>query len=209
MEILSKKRLEACILLEAQESLYAMSNVYTDIGNITIQINPTEGRIGEPYFKVYNTDSVSTSSYVARISFDVPKYIIHKDSKGKQSWFMNASERKNLVSVLTANNYSVWKKLIANWNKEKYGITSRRWSFFTSKVKSLLNIANKQKLIDYAQSSDKLEQQAYKFMLSVFNIDNIKQFKARPEEHIITALSRLKECMPIDKPMPDYMQLVE
>jgi hypothetical protein len=81
--------------------------------------------------------------------------------------------------------------------------------FFTSKVKSLLNTANKQKLIDYAQSSDKLEQQAYKFMLSVFNIDNIKQFKARPEEHIITALSRLKECMPTDKLMPDYMQLVE
>ena len=209
MEILSKKRLEACILLEAQESLYAMSNVYTDIGNITIQINPSEGRIGEPYFKVYNTDSVSTAKLVARISFDKPKYIIHKNSNGKQSWFMNASERKNLVSILTANNYSVWKKLIANWNKEKYGITSRHWSFFTLKVKSLLNTANKQKLIDYAQSSDKLEQQAYKFMLSVFNIDNIKQLKARPEEHITIALSRLKECMSIDKPMPDYMQLVE
>lgn len=209
MEILSKKRLDACILLEAQESLYAMSNVYTDIGNITIQINPTEGRIGEPYFKVYNTDSVSTSNFVARISFDKSKYIIHKDDKGKQSWFMNSSQRKNLVDILTANDYSVWKKLISNWNKEKYGITSRHWSLFTLKLKTLLSISNKQKLIEYEQSSNKLEQQAYKFMLSVLNIDNIKQFKERPESHINTALARLKECMPIDKPMPDYMQLVE
>lgn len=209
MEILSKKRLDACIFLEAQESLYAMSNVYTDIGNITIQINPSEGRIGEPYFKVYNTDSVSTSKFVARISFDKPKYIIHKDNKGKQSWFMNSSQRKNLVDILTANDYSVWKKLISNWNKEKYGITSRHWSLFTLKLKTLLSISNKQKLIEYEQSSNRLEQQAYKFMLSVLNIDNIKHLKERPESHINTALARLKECMPIDKPMPDYMQLVE
>lgn len=211
MEILSKKRLDACILLEAQESLYAMSNVYTDYFEYgaSFQINPSEDRLGEPYFKVYDSFSIDKAKRIARLSFDEPKYIIHKDGLGKQSWFMNAFEKKYIVRLLKKNRHSVWKKLISNWNKEKYQIKSRRWSLFTENVKALITKSHKQDFIEFAQSSDMLKQNAYKFMLSVFNIDNINQFKAINEDILEDVLSRVKQCMSIDKPMPDYMQLVE
>lgn len=211
MEILSKKRLEACILLEAQESLYAMSNVHTDYFDYgaSFQINPSEDRLGEPYFKVYDSFSIDKARRVARLSFNEPKYIIHKDGLGKQPWFMNASEKKYILSILKKNKHSVWKKLIANWNKEKYQVKSRHWNLFTESVKTLITRSHKEDFIAFEQSSDLLQQKAYKFMLSVFNIDNISQFKAINEDMLEDVLSRVKQCMPIDKPMPDYMQLVE
>ena len=208
MKIQAQKRLEALHITTA-ESIYAMSNVYTNYTyRLSFQVNPTESRIGEHYFKVYNHPSVTAADKVARISFDEPRYIIHKDSKGKQPWILDSTSKKNMIALLSKNNYSVWKKLIANFNKEKYEISSRRWSWFTKDVQSnLLKIQSLDDILSLEISNSDLDAQTYKFILSVLQIYNNKQLKKILYNDIEFVLSALQKCMPIDKPMPDYSLL--
>lgn len=208
MKIQAQKRLEA-LHITTPESVYAMTSVYTaDDYNITFQVNPTESRIGEHYFKVYNSFSVSAASKIARISFDEPRYIIHKDNQGKCPWFLDSASKKNMIMLLSKNNYSVWKKLIVNFNKEKYEISSRRWSWFTTDVKNnLKSINTKEDAIALEKSDNLLDIKTYKFILSMFHIHNIKQLKKYPENAAKFRLKQIKKCMPIDKPMPDYSLL--
>lgn len=208
MKIQAQKRLEALHITTA-ESVYAMSNVYTNFTyGFSFQVNPTESRVGEHYFKVYNHPSMTAADKVARISFDEPRYIIHKDSKGKQPWVLDSISKKAIIDLLSKNSHSVWKKLIANFNREKYGISSRRWSWFTQKVKeNLKNISNKQDILSLEYSDNKLDQKTYKFILSVLGIDNNRQLRNISDSYIRFALSALQNCMLIDKKMPNYSLL--
>lgn len=208
MKIEAQKRLAALHITTA-ESVYAMSNVYmSDDYNLTFQVNPTESRVGEHYFKVYNSFSVSSSDKIARISFDEPRCIIHKDGLGKQSWIIDSSSKKKMITLLKMNNYSIWKKLITNFNREKYEVSSRRWSWFTTNVKdNLEHIHIKDDVINLALSDSLIDIKTYKFILSVFHIDNIKQLKNYSEKSAKFRLAQLKKCMPIDKEMPDYSLL--
>lgn len=208
MKIEAQKRLAALHITTA-ESVYAMSNVYmSGKYNITFQVNPTESRAGEHYFKVYNSFSVSSSDKIARISFDEPRYIIHKDGLGKQPWTIDSSSKKKMIMLLKMNNYSIWKKLIANFNREKYEVSSRRWSWFTTDVKDNLDhIHTKDDVINLALSDNLLDIKTYKFILSTFHIHNTKNLKNYSENAAKFTLAQLKKCMPIDKEMPDYSLL--
>lgn len=208
MKIQAQKRLEALHITTA-ESLYAMSNVYTNYTyKLSFQVNPTDSRIGEHYFKVYNHSRMTSSDKVARISFDEPRYIIHKDSSGKQPWILDSASKKNMIMLLSKNNYSVWKKLIANFNREKYDVSSRRWNWFTKAVQdNLKNLHSLEDILALEISDNSIDVQTYKFILSALGIYNNRQLKTIDYEDIESVILSLQECMPIDKEMPDYSLL--
>lgn len=208
MKIEAQKRLAALHITTA-ESVYAMSNVYTNYTyRLSFQVNPTDSRVGEHYFKVYNHSSMSAADKVARISFDEPRYIIHKDGHGKQPWILDSSAKKNMMHLLSKNNYSVWKKLIANFNREKYEVSSRRWSWFTKDVQeNLKKIQSLDDILILESSENALDIKTYKFILSVLGIYNNNQLKRIHFEDIKFVLLALQKCMPIDKEMPDYSLL--
>lgn len=208
MKIQAKQRLEALYITTA-ESVYAMSNVYTNYTyKLSFQVNPTDSRIGEHYFKVYNHSRMTSADKVARISFDEPRYIIHKDSSGKQPWILDSVSKKNMIMLLSKNNYSVWKKLIANFNREKYDVSSRRWNWFTKDVQdNLKNLHSLEDILALETSNNDVDVQTYKFILSVLGIYNNRQLKNIDYEDIESVILSLQECMPIDKEMPDYSLL--
>lgn len=107
--------------------LTAMSTVFSDRKTgISIQINADENRVGLPYFKYYNSFQYSKATKVARISFKSADYIIHKNTDRKQNWYLNAKEKQQLVLILSSkpayfsHNYTVWQKLIIQYNAEKF-----------------------------------------------------------------------------------------
>ncbi len=51
---------------------------------ILIQVNPSKSRVGERYFKFYNSSSYSSETKVIRISFDSPNYIFHMNEDGER-----------------------------------------------------------------------------------------------------------------------------
>lgn len=208
MKIEAQKRLAALYITTA-ESVYAMSNVYTNYTyKLSFQVNPTDSRVGEHYFKVYNHSRMTSADRVARISFDEPRYIIHKDSSGKQPWILDSVSKKNMIMLLSKNNYSVWKKLIANFNREKYDVSSRRWNWFTKAVQdNLKNLYSLEDILALETSNNDVDVQTYKFILSVLGIYNNRQLKNIDYDDIESVILSLQECMPIDKDMPDYSLL--
>ena len=107
--------------------LTAMSTVFSDRNfGISIQINADENRIGLPYFKYYNSFQYSKATKVAGISFKSADYVIHRNADGKQNWTLNAKEKQQLMLILQSkpayfsHNFSVWQKLIIQYNAEKF-----------------------------------------------------------------------------------------
>lgn len=70
----------------------------------------------KPYFKVYDSESVTKASNVARIYFDEPEYVYpeHRES-GKGVWYLNSYERKYLDNILSVPDN--WGKLIMGLNE--------------------------------------------------------------------------------------------
>ena len=87
-------------------------------------VNPDSNRVGDPYFKVYDSTSVTKSRRVARISFLEPVYIIHSDEGGKEPWILNSSEKKSLMKFLDKpskfSGLSNFQYTMYQWNNE-YG----------------------------------------------------------------------------------------
>lgn len=107
--------------------IQAMSTVFSDRNlGISIQINADENRRGLPYFKYYNSFQYSKATKVARISFKSADYVIHKNSDGKQNWFLNSKEKRLLITALQlkpvyfSHGFTVWQKLIIQYNAEKF-----------------------------------------------------------------------------------------
>lgn len=107
-----------------REYLGEMATVHRDAQcGILIQVNPSKSRIGERYFKFYNSSSYSSATKIIRISFDSPKYIFHVNEDGKEDWILNSKEKKLLVNILNKPSnsypdYSVWEVAKFNWNNE-------------------------------------------------------------------------------------------
>ena len=96
--------------------------------HILIQVNADEHHIGNPYFKVYNDASYGAATAMNRISFNGPEYIEHT-TYGKDRWFLNSKEKRNLISLLnapsehidrrdTSREYTNWEWAIIQYNNE-------------------------------------------------------------------------------------------
>lgn len=78
------------------------STVYRG-NNLNIALDPDLSRnYGNDiaYFKLYNSNSVSSKSKIARISITSPKYIIHNKNNKEEQWKLNHKERKKLQEIL-------------------------------------------------------------------------------------------------------------
>ena len=102
-----------------------------------IHVNPDIKRVGDEYFKVYDSDRHQTAKRVARILFRKSQYVYHKDGKAKATWEMTAKERRKLIKILNTpipeekmiidrngapKEVTYWMKTIAIFNREKFGI---------------------------------------------------------------------------------------
>ena len=115
--------------LKTESSMYEMATVVRSPSmHILIQVNPDEHHIGNPYFKVYNSESFDKATSMNRVSFNEPAYI-HHTTYGKDRWFLNSKEKRNLVSLLKASSdhidrrdttreYSNWEWAIIQYNNE-------------------------------------------------------------------------------------------
>ena len=92
------------ILEDAIKDLYLEESItYFDKSkNIRIQVNPDLKRIGDEYFKVLNSYTDSKATKMARILFRKAEYVMHRNSDGKDDWFLNSSERKLLCEILNS-----------------------------------------------------------------------------------------------------------
>lgn len=74
------------------------------------------GFSNDPYFKVYNSTSVTKANKVCRIRILSATYVKpHATAKYDPNWKLNSAERKELDNTLSDNN--VWQKLIEYTNK--------------------------------------------------------------------------------------------
>lgn len=116
------KTIEDVSELEPIESMARVGK--DDEANMVYYVNPDLNRIGEPYFKVYDNISHPKAKHIARISFLEPRYIVHKEEAGKQTWRLNSSERKKMISYLNKKSpffgISFFQYAMYNWNLE-YG----------------------------------------------------------------------------------------
>lgn len=111
--------------LDGLEPIESMSKIGVDnSANMVYYVNPDLNRVGEPYFKVYDSISHPKATHIARISFLESRYIIHRDEAGKQPWKLNSSEKKKLVTYLNKKSGLVrvtnWVYSMYLWNYE-YG----------------------------------------------------------------------------------------
>ena len=106
------------------EYLAEMATVHRDLeNNITVCVNPDRQRRGERYFKFYNASHYEAANKVIRISFDLPQYIYHTNTDGKEDWILNGKEKKELIEILLSQSkkysgYSVWDAAKFDWNNE-------------------------------------------------------------------------------------------
>lgn len=70
----------------------------------------------DPYFKVYNSTSVTKANKVCRIRIFSATYVKPHASENRDSnWKLNSAERKELDNTLSNNN--VWRDLITHTNE--------------------------------------------------------------------------------------------
>ncbi len=130
------KTLKETILEILDEELYPvyleeMSTITTDRvdGGMCIVVNRSEFRKGNPYFKVVNHNSFDKATKIARISFLDLKYIIHKNTDGKENWILNIKEKKQLVKLFNQKSTNIFRngKRMSNWEKAiaQYNLENR------------------------------------------------------------------------------------
>lgn len=97
--------------------------------SMTISVNPDKNRIGDEYFKIYNSESVTKANKIIRILFRKPEYVFHT-SKGYSDWILTKNELKNLLNFLNSteilydNNgvghtVTIYQKAIILYNYER------------------------------------------------------------------------------------------
>lgn len=108
-----------------QEYLEAMATVGRETSlPMLVVVNPDSNRVGDEYFKVFDSDNFFSAKKVARILFREAKYISHRDTK--ERWVLNSKEKKVLVKFLQSKstklglrNYTNWQVAILQFNEEK------------------------------------------------------------------------------------------
>ena len=89
-----------------KEYLNEMATVFIDKrSNVSISVNGDANRIGDCYFKFYNSASYKTATKIARIKFDSPKYVTHKNSNEMKNWVLNTQEREELIKHLNDKDF--------------------------------------------------------------------------------------------------------
>lgn len=95
--------------------------------SFAVTVNPDSGRMGDCYFKYFNSADYRTADKLARISFTEPKKVIHKNTDGKQEWELNVKDKKILCKFLSSKsrkykslNITNWQSALYHWNYE-YG----------------------------------------------------------------------------------------
>lgn len=81
---------------------------------ISISTDSTSGRNGY-YFKVYDNESFSKASKVARINLEKPEYEYHGGDK--RIWDLSKSDKQLLINVLKSksdDNNTVWNDVVSN-----------------------------------------------------------------------------------------------
>lgn len=104
-----------------REMLLEFATVCTNTEEkMKIIVSYDENRVGEPYFKVFNSSSYTKATKIARISFLEPKYIVHNMNYGMENWILNSKEKQNLITMLTTevDGISNWKFAILQYNLE-------------------------------------------------------------------------------------------
>lgn len=129
-----------------------------------IYIDSHQTKLGEPYFKYYDSYSYLTAEHVARISFLEPRYIIHHSYP--PPFELDRIQKLALLKFLTAPAPDVYRGL-SNWQR---GII----------------IFNNQNVSSSYDGWSKLTTE---------KMNNMK------------LTGRMRFALPIDLPMPDYMQL--
>ena len=91
---------------------------------LLISVNPDPNRIGNPYFKVYDTDKIrKNSSRVMRLHFLDSGMEYHRDEY--LEWIPSKADLNNIKNYLQQkntnfSNYTNWQALCYSWNNE-YG----------------------------------------------------------------------------------------
>lgn len=109
----------------AQERLDAMATVGRDYSvPMVVIVSPDPRRVGNEYFKIFNSDTFVGADKVARILFRKAEYVTHKDSK--KPWILNSKEKRALVNFLKSKSdkigltdYTNWQVAILQFNEEK------------------------------------------------------------------------------------------
>ena len=87
--------------------------------------NPTH--YDNRYFKIFNNDSVSKATKVARISMINPRYMTHRNDDGKENWILTLSEKRYLINILNQKikinpNITNWQRIILTYNRDSFQI---------------------------------------------------------------------------------------
>lgn len=106
------------------ELLFEMATVHRDMTeNISIAVNPDSKKIGDPYFKFYDSTDYTKAKRVISIFFTKPGYTKHSD--GKKLCVLNHDDKKLLVKTLKsiskkykACGFTVWDAAKYDWNYE-------------------------------------------------------------------------------------------
>ena len=112
-----------------REPIFSMTTIGTfSHPSARVMVNPDDGRIGDPYFKVCNNESLQAADKISRISFLEPKtFDTHTDTSGKQVWTLNSHDKRALCNFLDRVHrdyrkyqFTNWEIALYNWNKEHH-----------------------------------------------------------------------------------------
>jgi len=100
------------------ELLNELATIYRE-SNLLIRIDDEGSRnfygyIDAVYFKVYNSSNYNAAKKENRIYLSRAQYNDHSNERGKEDWFLNSSERRNLVKVLKSklkDGRTVWETI--------------------------------------------------------------------------------------------------
>ena len=116
------------LLEECDEALYEMASIYPRVRTpkikLCVAVNPSEDRIGNCYFKVYDSSLYGKSRHVIRLNFFKPEALYHRKST-KLPWSdITKSDLRDLNDYLdeeSANypGFTIWDALKYSWNIEK------------------------------------------------------------------------------------------
>ena len=112
------------IKLMFEEVMNEMATVCKDTeNNVGLGVYPDRGRIGNPYFKFYNSTNYENATKIIRITFNQVDYVVHKNSGGADLWKLNHKNKKLLMKLLkrpskTRKDLDNWTLLKYHWNDE-------------------------------------------------------------------------------------------
>jgi len=131
---------------------------------ITVTADSGRNYYNQEYFKIFNNESPSKATKVARILFRRPEYIYHKDQY--EQWNLNVKERKALNLVFKQKSKyqkdcTIWEYGILQFNLETYDIPFEESKQITMKTQK--------DMLEYLSEQDKTKNKKniYKYCLPI------------------------------------------